>query len=134
MIEWESQTSTSSVLDDDGNEELTGSQKTAVRSLVRDMMKMIIDKSGQRVYPPEEYKAICDRLLEKLWAETKPRVLNISPDTITCQGKAIFKDLLKECSKPENILLLLQAGTLILERSVLTTMSQNVGSGQHEAK
>uniref|UniRef100_A0A3B5RFG0 DUF4371 domain-containing protein n=1 Tax=Xiphophorus maculatus TaxID=8083 RepID=A0A3B5RFG0_XIPMA len=59
---------------------------------------MIIDKSGQRDYPREEYKAICDRLFEKLWAETKPTVLNMSADTITRQGKAIFKDLLKGCT------------------------------------
>ncbi|XP_032426574.1 NACHT, LRR and PYD domains-containing protein 4E-like [Xiphophorus hellerii] len=55
----------------------------------------------------------------KLWAETETRVLKMSPETIILQGNTIFKDLMKECKKVENILLLLEAGTPILERNVL---------------
>lgn len=101
-------------------------RKKAMRSLVRDVIQRLIYKSGQRYYPEEVYNDICDRLSEKLWSETRPRVFNMSPDKIRRQGQAIFKNLLKECKKAENILLLLEAGAPIMERNILTTMENQV--------
>ncbi|XP_032401711.1 uncharacterized protein LOC116708056 [Xiphophorus hellerii] len=122
----EPETETTSESEEDQESEDVERTKTALRSLVRDVITMIIDKSGQVDYPPEEHKAICKRLFDKLWAETQHTDQNMSPDTIRRQGKPIFEDLLKGCSKPEMILLLLQAGTPILERNVLTTMKNRL--------
>lgn len=100
--------------------------KTALRNLVEDVITMVIEKSGQREYPPEKYETICNRSFRKLWAETKSTALNMSPDTIRWQGKLIYKNLLKGCSKAENILLVLQAGTAIMEKNVLDLMENRL--------
>lgn len=90
-----------------------------MRSLVSDLIQIIIEKSGQSCHPPENFSAIIDRLFEKLWIETELRVLRMSPETIARQGKAIFKDLLKECNKAENILLLLESEKPIFEKNII---------------
>lgn len=97
-------------------------RKMAMRSLVSDLIQRIIEKSGRSGYPPEKRNTIVDCLFEKLWIETEAKVLSMSPERITRQGKAIFKDLIRECSKAENILLLLESQKPIFEKNILSTI------------
>lgn len=101
-------------------------RKRAMISLVIDLIQRIIEKSGQLCYPTEKFKAIVNRLFEKLWIETEPRVLRMSPERIERQGKPIFKDLMRECNKAENILLLLESEKPIFEKNILSTIGNHL--------
>ncbi|XP_054916405.1 magnetosome-associated protein MamJ-like [Poeciliopsis prolifica] len=93
--------------------------KAAVRSLVGDVIQRMVDMSVQRSNTAEYYSDVCERLTEKLWAENKAKVLKMRPDQIRRRAKNIVQDLMKECSKVDNILFLLEAGTPIMESNVL---------------
>lgn len=93
-------------------------RKMALRTLVSDLMKRIVERSGLS-YNAETFHVICDRLFEKLWIEIEGRVLSMRPEKITSQATAIFKDLLKKWNKAKSILIFLDLWQLIFEKFFL---------------